>query len=112
MSPEEAAKFTQSVEDAKQLMHTWQRALIEARDSIPPSFSQQIRDQNAKIDKQNEKMDQLAKDMLPVIKAFTREQNFWEVIKIYAKRVGIVSAIYIALKMAGVDLLKIARQLV
>ena len=105
MSPEEAAKFTQSVEDAKQLMHTWQRALIEARDSIPPSFSQQIRDQNAKIDK-------LAEDMQPVIDAFRQDQNFWDRVKTYAVRVGWVSAMYIGLKMAGVDLLKIARQLV
>ena len=86
------------VEDAKTLMTQWQRALIEARDSIPPSFSQQIRDQNKKIDK-------LSEDMAPVIDAFREDKSFWERVRVYAIRVGWVSAILIGLKLAGVNLL-------
>lgn len=105
MSPEETHELRTVVEDAKHLMQAWQRALIEARDSIPPSFSQQIRDQNTKIDN-------LSLAMQPVIKAFNQEQGAWELIRVYAVRVGWVSAIIIGLKIAGIDLIKLLRALV
>lgn len=105
MSPEETHELRTVVEDAKHLMQAWQRALIEARDSIPPSFSQQIRDQNAKIDK-------LYLEMQPVIEAFREDKGFWERVRIYAVRVGWVSAIFIGLKIAGIDIIKILRAIV
>lgn len=104
MSPEETHELRTVVEDAKSLMLQWQRALIEARDSIPPSFSQQIRDQNKKIDK-------LSDDMAPVIEAFREDKSFWERVRIYAVRVGWVAAIFMAFKMAGVDIIKMIKAL-
>ena len=97
-------EFINAVNDAKTVMEQFQRILIEARDSVPPSMSQQIRDQNSRIQSLHEKVDNLTTAVQPVVEAFTDSKKlrsqFWE----FAKYVGIFSAAWVALKLIGHDI--------
>ena len=104
--PSEVLTFRETIADARQLLEAFQRAMIEARDSIPPPFSQQIRDQNEKIESlvkmaeyNREEISKLSERMEPVARAFDADNTAWERIKIYAARIGVISALILGVQV-------------
>jgi hypothetical protein len=103
MTREEAQDFKQSVHEAIELMKGFQRNMIQARDSLPESYSQIAIQQSRKLDTITERFDSFELKMQPLFKAYEEGANFKTVLLGLLKGIGVIGAAYVVVKMMWHD---------
>ena len=104
MTREEANEFKQSVQEAVELMKAFQRTMMQARDTLPPSYSQIALDHTKKLDALTERFDKFEESFTPVFKAYEEGASFKNVFFALLKGIGVFGAAYVVVKMAWHDL--------
>lgn len=102
----EIEQYKQAIKEAGEIINILNRAVIKARDTVPPSISEVMMDLKKNISEMNETQgkhieNELAhwEAMKPVIEAFNDKKGFWRTVATYAKYVGWVSAIIVGMKL-------------
>jgi len=108
----EAENYKKALKEGEEIIKNLTKAVITARDSVPPSMSTIMNE--FKNDLRDIKESQVThiknelehwETMKPVVDAFNEKQGFWKTLGVLAKYVGLGTAIIVGLKMTGGALL-------